>query len=72
VLIGLSIFVVVTIMYPLWAIWSRWIVKITELPKKRAGEHSPYYSLAKLAFHVVLMYLAFQLYEWSFSQGRHG
>jgi hypothetical protein len=40
---------------------------MTELSRKRAGAYSLDYSLAKLAFHVVLMYLAFQLYEWSFS-----
>jgi len=63
VLKGISIFIVVTLMYPVEAIWSRLIVKMTELPKKWVGERSPHYSLAKLAFHVVLMYLAFQLYE---------
>ena len=31
---------------------------MTELPKKRVGSYTADYSLAKLAFHVILMYLA--------------
>jgi len=69
---GLAFFIVVTLMYPLDVIWSSLIVKLAELSKKWAVVLSPDYSPAKLAFHIVLMYLAFQLSEWSFIIFVHG